>query len=130
MLCLLSITFSCYDSNFNKYKLNSKGLNERTLEDCDDGPLTKYRTVLDEFINITSTNSGFRSLHHSVPPYEQTRKGLFFFFPKRIVDADGFHTRPSNLQATLLCIVILFTSKCKAIVSIYKTCHSFELLTR
>ena len=97
MLCLCSKTYCCYDSNSNKYKFSSKGLNKRTLEDCGDGPMPKYRKVLDEFINVTSTNRGFRTVHHSVATYEQTKKGLSYFYPKRIVDTDGIHTRPLNL---------------------------------
>ena len=56
MICLYSKTSCCYDSNSNKYKFSSKGLNKGTLEDCGDAPLAKYRKVLDEFINVTSTN--------------------------------------------------------------------------
>ena len=37
MLCLCSKTYCCYESNSNKYKFRSKGLNKRTLEDCGDG---------------------------------------------------------------------------------------------
>ena len=97
MLCLCSKTYCCYDSNSNKYKISSKGLNKRTLEECDDGPMAKYRKVLDEFINVTSTNRGFRTVHHSVGTYEQTKKGLSYFYRKRIVDTDGIRTRPLNL---------------------------------
>ena len=46
MLCLCSKTYCCYDSNSNKYKFSSKGLNKRTLEDSGDGPMAKYRKVL------------------------------------------------------------------------------------
>ena len=42
MLCLCSKTYCCYDSNSNKYNFSSKGLNKRTLEDCGDGPISKY----------------------------------------------------------------------------------------
>ena len=97
MLCLCSKTYCCYDSNSNKYKFSSKGLNKRTLEDYGDGPMAKYRKVLDEFINVTSTNRGFRPVHHSVATYEQTKKGLSYFYPKPIIDVDGIHTRPLNL---------------------------------
>ena len=97
MLCLCSKTYCCYDSNSNKYKFSSKGLSKRTLEDCGDGPMAKYRKVLDDFFNITSTNRCFRTVHHSVATYEQTKKGLFYFYPKRIVDSDGIHTPPLNL---------------------------------
>ena len=97
MLCLCSKTYCCYDSNCNKYKLSSKCLNKTTLEECGDGPMAKYRKVLDELNNVTSTNRGFRTVHHSVATYEQTTKGLSYFYPKRNVDADGIHSRPLNL---------------------------------
>ena len=96
MLCLCSKTYCCNDSNSNKYKISSKRLNRRTLEDCGDGPMAKYRKVLDEFINVTSTNRSFRTVHHSVATYEQTKKGLSYFYSKKIVDVDGIHTRPLN----------------------------------
>ena len=97
MLCFCSKTYFCFDSNSNKYKFSSKGLNKRTLEYCGDGPMAKYGKVLDEFINATSTNKGFKTVHHSVATYEQTKKVLSHFYPKRIVDADGVHTRPLSL---------------------------------
>ena len=59
--------------------------------------MAKYRKVLDEIINVTSTNRGFPSVHHSVATYDQTKKRLSYFYPKRIVDSDGIHTRPLNL---------------------------------
>ena len=105
MLRLCSKTFCCYDSNSNKYKFSSKRLNKRTLEDCGDGPMAKYRKLLDEFINVTSTNRGFRTVNRSVATYEQTKNGLYHFYPKRIVDADGIHTRPLKLYTILLCTV-------------------------
>ena len=97
LLCLCSKTYCCYDSNSNKYKFSSKSLNKRMLEDCGDGPMAKYRKVLDEFINVTSTNRGFRTVHHSVGTYEQPKKGLSYIYPKRNVDFGGIHTRPLNL---------------------------------
>ena len=53
MLCLCSKTYCCYDRKGNKCKFTSKGLNKRTLEDCGDGPMTKYRKVLEEAVNVT-----------------------------------------------------------------------------
>ena len=70
MFCLCSKTYCCYDRKSNKYKFSSKGLNKRTLEDCGDGPMTKYRKVLEEAVNVTSTNRGFRTMKHSVATYE------------------------------------------------------------
>ena len=97
MICLCSKTYCCYDSNSNKYKFSSKGLNKRTLEDSGDGPMAKYRKVLDEAVNVTSTNRGFRAMKHNVVTYEQTKKGLSYFYPKRIVEEDGIHTLPLKL---------------------------------
>ena len=97
MLCLCSKTYCCYDSNSKKYKFSSKGLNKRTLEDCGDVPMAQYRKKLEKFINVTSTSRGFRTFHHSVATYEQTKKGLSDFYPKKFVDVDGIHTRPLNL---------------------------------
>ena len=72
MLCWCSKTYCCYDRKSNKYKFSSEGLNKRTLEDCGDGPMLKYRKVLEEAVNVTSTNRGFRTMKHSVATYGQT----------------------------------------------------------
>ena len=97
MLCLCSKTYCCYDVTSNKLKFSSKGLNKRVLEQSGDGPLEKYRRVLDEKVNVTSNNRGFRTNNHSVATYEQVKKGLSDFYPKRIVETDGIHTQPLNL---------------------------------
>ena len=97
MICLCSKTYCCYDSAKDKLKFSSKGLNKRVLEQSGNGPLEKYRRVLDEKINVTSTNRGFRVNDHSVATYEQTKKGLSYFYPKRIVENDGIHTQPLSL---------------------------------
>ena len=97
MLCLCSKTYCCYDAKSDKYKFSSKGLNKRTIEDCGDGQMTKYRRVLADQDNVTSTNRGFRTKVLSVATYEQTKKGLSYFYPKRIVEDDGIHTVPLNL---------------------------------
>ena len=76
MFCLCSKAYCCYDSNSNNCKFSSKGLNKRTLEECGDGRIAKYRKVLLEFINVTSANRGFRTVNQSVATYEQTKKGL------------------------------------------------------
>ena len=98
MLCLCSRTYFCYDKQTNKYNFSSKRLNKRTLEDCGDGgPMSKYRKVLEESANVTSTNRGFWTIQHSVTMYEQTKKGLSYFYPKRIVEEGGIHTKPLHL---------------------------------
>ena len=98
MLCLCSETHCCYDVTSDKLKFNSKGLNKRVLEQSGDGPLEKYWRVLNEKVKVTLNNRGFRTNnHHSVATYEQFKKGLSYFYPKRIVRTDGIHTQPPNL---------------------------------
>ena len=70
---------------------------KKTLEDCGDGPMSKYRKVLQEAVNVTSTNGEFRTIQFSVATYEQTKKVLSYFYPKRIVEEDGIHTKPLHL---------------------------------
>ena len=55
-----------------------------SAEYCDDGPMAKYRNVLNEVINVPSTNRGFRTVHHSAAASEQTKKGLSYFYPKEL----------------------------------------------
>ena len=59
--------------------------------------MEKNRRVMEEFINLTSTNRVFRTINRCVTLYEQTKKGLSYFYPKRKVLSDGIHTVPLNL---------------------------------
>ena len=59
--------------------------------------MAKYRKVLEEDLNVTSTDRGFRTIQHSAATYEQTKKGLSYFYPKKIVEEDGIQTKPLNL---------------------------------
>ena len=70
--------------------------------------MAKIRKVLDEFINVTSNNRGFRTVLHSAATYDQTKKGLSHLYPKRFVDVDGIHTCPLNLLTIFLCKVTFF----------------------
>ena len=80
---------------------------KRTMEDCGDGgPMSKYRKVLQEAINVTSTNRGFRKFQHSVATYEQTKKALSYFYPKRIVEEDGTHTKPLHLYISIRVLIV------------------------
>ena len=111
MICLCSKTYCCYDAQYDKCKLSSKSLNKRTLEENGDGPIEKFRRVIDEIINLTPTNRGFRTINHCVATYEQTKKGLSYFYPKRIVQSDGIHTAPYTQHITL--IVLLYHNSLK-----------------
>ena len=82
----------CYNSVTNKTKFSSKGLNKSVLEENSDALLQKYRRVREHAVNIATTDRGFRTINHQILNYEQTKKGISFFYPKRIVDADGIHT--------------------------------------
>ena len=97
MFCLCSKTYCCYDVTSNKLKFSSEGLNKRVLKQSGDGPLEKYRRVLNEKVNVTSNNRGFRTNNHSVATYEQVKKGLSYSYPKRIIETDGIHTQPLKL---------------------------------
>ena len=70
MLCMCSKTYCCYDSKNQRYKFSSKGLNKRALGDSGDGPMAKYRQVLDEAVNLKSSNRGFKTINHAVSTYE------------------------------------------------------------
>ena len=97
MLCLCSKTCCCYDNKSDKFKITSKGVNKRVLEDSGDGPMLKYRRVQHEAINLTSTKRGFKTVSQMVAIYEQTEKGLSYLYPKRQVQDDAIHTKPLNL---------------------------------
>ena len=97
MLCLCSKTYCCYDVTSKKLKFRRKGLNKRVLEQSGDGPLEKYRRVLNKKVKVTSSNRGFRTNNHSVATYEQIKKGFSYFYPKRIVETDRIHTQPLSL---------------------------------
>ena len=91
-----SKTYCCYNNKSGKMKFSSKGLNKRVLEESGYGLTEKQRKVFDEAINLTLTNRGFRTINHTFATYEQTKKGLSFFDPKRQVQDDGIHTKPLN----------------------------------
>ena len=45
--------------------------------------MSKYCKVLQEAVNVTSTNRRFRTIQYSVATYEETKKGLSYFYPKK-----------------------------------------------
>ena len=97
MLCLCSKTYCCYGVTSNKLKFNSKGLNKSEQQQSGDGPLERYRRDLNEKFNATPSKRGFRTNNHSIATYEQYKKGLFYFYPKRIFKTDGIHTQQLSL---------------------------------
>ena len=73
-------------------KFSSKGLNKRILEES--GVMVLWKKTGKCFFNLTLTNRGFKALNHMVATYEETKKGLSYFYPKRQVQDDGIHTNP------------------------------------
>ena len=90
-------TFCSFDLQSDKLKFSGKRLNKRTLEDSGDDPMSKYCAVLEEVVNITSTNGRFLTIQHAVATYEQTRRGFSHFHPKIDVEQDEIHTRTLNI---------------------------------
>ena len=106
MLCLCSKTYCCYDVTSNKPKFSSKCPNKRVLAQSGDGPLEKFRRVLNEKVNVISNNRGFRTNNHSVTTYEQVKKGLSYFYPKRIVETDRIRSQPLNFLDILSFLIL------------------------
>ena len=84
MLCLCNKTYCCYDVTPNKCELITEGLNKLELEQSGNGALEMYRRVLDENVNITSSNRGFRTNNHTVATYEPAKKDSPTFIQKEM----------------------------------------------
>ena len=84
MLRFSSNTFCCFNVASDKFKFSRKGLNKRVLEQSGDGALDKYRRALVEKIIFTSTDRSFRTGNYTVATFEQVRKRLSCFYPKKI----------------------------------------------
>ena len=96
MVALCSKTYCCFDEEVQNVKLSCKGLNKCSL--IDDNPLQKYKSVLFVKENIVTINRGFRTVDsEKVCKYEMRKRGLSYFYPKRMVQSDGIHTKPLNL---------------------------------
>ena len=94
MIALCSKTYSCYCDRTKAVKLSSKGVNKQHLGE----PMEKYRKVLFGNGVICSKNRGFRVVNsNSIYTYEQEKRGLSAFYPKRVVLDDGIHTIPLNI---------------------------------
>ena len=101
---LCSKNFCCYDNKSDNFKFSRKSLNKRVLEDSGVGLMSKYKRKLDEAVNFTITNKGFRYLFHMVATKENnTKKGLIYFYPRRQVQNDEFQTKPTKLKDLMQC---------------------------
>ena len=90
-IALCSKTYYCFGGE--RDKLSCKGINKKQND------LTKqqYLDVLTSKKNGHGTNRGFRVHDNTMYTYTQERAGLSFFYPKRIVAADGITTSPTLL---------------------------------
>ena len=61
-------------------------------------------------------------MQHSVATYEQTKKGLSYFYPKRIVEQDGIHTKPLHLL--VLIIVSIVCPVLYVLISFFELLHN------
>ena len=52
---------------------------------------------MEDNIFLTSTNNGFWTNNHCIATYDQTKKRLSYFYPKRNELSNGIHTVPLNL---------------------------------
>ena len=77
MICLCGKNYCCHDTKSVKYKFSSKGLNKQTLDETGDGPLEKYRRMMEEIMNTISTNRGFRTIKQCVATFERKKKKEF-----------------------------------------------------
>ena len=96
-LCLRRKIRCCYDNKSDKFKIISKWVKKLANEDSGDRPMSKYRRVLDEALNLTSTYIWFRTINHTVASYEQAKKGFSYCCSKRQVRDDGLHTKTLDL---------------------------------
>ena len=86
--------YRCYDSNTDKIKIKSKGLIKRTLEHSGNEPMSKYRRVLHEVVNLKSTNRGLKTNNHLVGIYKLTKKGPSYFYLRKEVLNGGNLSKP------------------------------------
>ena len=95
MVALCSKTYCVKNDPVGKTKFSCKGLNKRVISnDPEAEPISKFRKVMDSRLNCTSENRGFQVKNNSIQTYLQTKRGLCYFYPKRIVNTDGIHTTP------------------------------------
>ena len=75
-LCLCSKTYNKSD----KFKFSSNGSNKRVLEDSRDGHMPNYRRVIDEAVNLASTNREVRTVNHTVSPHMSKQRKVLVVF--------------------------------------------------
>ena len=93
MISLSSKTYLLVTTQKEEYKICSKGINPKAIEN----PLFVYQEVLKTQNPQSATNKGLRPKNNTIYTYEQDRAGLTYLYPKRVVDADGINTTPLDI---------------------------------
>ena len=121
MLSLCRKTYCCYDRKSNMFKFSHKVLIKKNPGRlCGHGLMSNYRKVLEEAVEITSKNRGFRTMKHSVATYEKKKKGLSYFYPKCLAEEDEVHTKPQSFCIAFSHISIRTHNKLSAGVRIIR----------
>ena len=97
MLCFCSKTYCCYDVTSNKFKISSKSLNKRVLEQSGDSPVDKFHRDLDEKDKNTSTKEVSAQQITLLLLINKWRKRCPTSIRKIIVESDGILTLLLNL---------------------------------
>ena len=92
MISLCSKTYVLKQSD-GKCKLSSKGINKEAITE----PYNKYSDVLTTGEPVVSTNRGFRKHDNTIFTYAQQKRGLNYFYIKRVVLPDGVNTKPLDI---------------------------------
>ena len=79
--------------NEENCKFSSKGISKNRVNN----PLEIFKSVIETKQSVSSSNIGFISKNNSIFTYEQNRSGFSYFYPKRIVLADGISTKPLDI---------------------------------
>jgi len=74
-------------------KLSSKGLSKRT----NSLSLNHFRSVLRSRRHVHGVNTGFVRKNNKTLTYSMIKRGLTYFYPKRLVCSDGVSTEPLDV---------------------------------
>lgn len=89
---IVALCSKCYYCSGKKDKLSSKGISKRNGY-----KLTDFKSLLEQPGIKSGTNCGFRVRKNGMYTFSQCKKGLNFFYGKRLVASDNVTTYPTKL---------------------------------
>ena len=89
---IVALCSKCYYCSGKKDKISSKGISKRNNYELND-----FKTLLEQPGIKSGTNRRFRVRKNGMYTFTQNKKGLNFFYGKRLVSADNVTTTPTNL---------------------------------